>query len=295
MEELEEAILRTLIYAGIFDYPLDSTELYRFLITEEPLTPLDFDKLLPRIVTNDSRISTNENCFFLKGREKLVALRKNRERWSQEKFLLAQKIGQKLKLIPWVKLVGVTGALAVKNAARDDDIDLLIVAGSGRLWSTRLLAVLLMELMGVRRRPKEKDSRNKICLNLFLDENHLVIPVKERNLYTAHEVVQMKPLWEKQDTYNEFLWENRWARTYLPNGIDTKMLEYYGIKRRKGKSLNICLDFLETIAYKIQLVYMKPRKTVERVSENRAFFHPEDCSGWVMGEYNDRVKEMKCL
>jgi hypothetical protein len=82
---------------------------------------------------------------------------------------------------------------------------------------TRLFSVFLVELTGKRRRPGDQKVKDKICLNMLLDESHLAIPEKERDLFSAHEVCQMKPLWEKERTYQKFLKANQWSQEFLPN------------------------------------------------------------------------------
>ena len=72
--------------------------------------------------------------------------------------------------------------------------------------------------------------------------------------------------------------------------IFTKCNTKLQITNYKLERPNLFFDFLEKIAFKIQLAYMKPKMTTEKVSEGVAFFHPKDLSGWVMGKYNERIK-----
>jgi len=212
---MEKAILATLSYSDIFDYPLTKEEIWKWLIPGGNLKS-QISKL--KIAAQNSKLVQEKNGFYiLKGREKLVELRREREEWSRKKLKLAEKVAGILRLIPWVKLIGVTGALAMNNSKEDDDIDLLIITAKNRLWLTRLFSVLLVELTGKRRRPGDKVIKDKICLNMLLDESHLSIPEKERDLFSAHEVCQMKPLWEKERTYQQFLKANQWSQEFLPN------------------------------------------------------------------------------
>ena len=57
-------------------------------------------------------------------------------------------------------------------------------------------------------------NNNTICLNLWLDESALEIPVDQRNLYTAHELAQMKPRVNKDGTYEKMMWANRWGKIF---------------------------------------------------------------------------------
>ena len=316
MSQLNQAILQTLAYADIFDYPLTSGEFYKFLICHPEAKPKDLNGIL-RNAQNDNYIETDGKYYFLKGRQKIVELRKKRERWSREKLKISQRVGKWLKIIPWIKMVGITGNLAMNNADKDDDIDILIVSQKGRVWLTRLVVTILVEFMGIRRKPSKRakqspckndeiaaatswprndeNYRNKICLNMFLDEDHLAVLPKERDLYTAHEVAQMKLLWDRGECYRHFLIDNLWIKDYLTNGIDTKILRYYDTKRRENNKsfLSILvsqyLNIMENLVKKLQLWYMRQRRTTEMISDGVIRFHPQDARKWILKEYNSRL------
>jgi len=213
MEKLQKAILKTLAYADVFDYPLKKEEICQFLLSDIRYGILDISKALKRV----PQVSQQDAFYFPGGRAKIVALRKNREEWSRNKLKIAQRVTRWLRIVPTIKMVAVTGALAMNNSDREDDIDLLIIASKNRLWLTRFLTVLLVELVARRRRPNDKDVEDKICLNMFLDEDHLEIPEKEQDLFSAHEVCQLKPIWSKDNVYQEFITQNQWYQKFLPN------------------------------------------------------------------------------
>lgn len=213
---MERAILQTLCYHDIFDYPLTLEEIHRFLIGKEASL-----KKLKSIISHQSSIINHNNGFyFLKGRKHLVELRKKREEYGKKKLLIAKKIIRFLRLIPTIKMIAITGALAVNNVKEEDDIDFLIVASKNRLWLTRIQAVLLIELFASRPQLDKGRLQDAICLNIFLDENHLQIPREKQNLFVAHELVQMKLLWQKDNVYQKILKENQWVKKFLPNWKD---------------------------------------------------------------------------
>jgi predicted nucleotidyltransferase len=290
---MRKAVLQTLVYADIFNYPLTIEELYRFLITPKTLSFFVFKKNLEKIIRHDKLIKKKGEYLFLKGREKIILIRQKRRFWSQKKIKIAKKVTRWLKLIPWVKMVGITGALAMENADKNDDVDLLIVTAKRRLWLTRALTVFLMELLGCRRRPKDTQVADKICLNMFVDEDYLVVPEDERDLFSAHEVVQFKVLWEKDSCYQKFLKANLWAGNYLANSLDIKKLDPKDIGGEKKRIFLISqfLNFLEYFAYKIQLAYMSSRRTNEIVQSQRVRFHPQDCREWILKKYQEKLKE----
>lgn len=288
MNALSKAILKTLCYADVFDYPLTADELGKYLINGGTTSVLALSKALKR------RLNLSKNgYFFLEGRSGLIEIRKKRERWVKEKMKIAKRIAWWLKLIPIIKMVAVTGALAMNNTKEEDDIDFLIVASSGWLWTTRLLATILVELVSNRRRPGDKEFKNKICLNMFLDEDHLTVPENERDLFSAHEVAQMKALWTRGEMYEKFMWANRWVRKHLPNikaQKNTLLLDKLSLVRYKG-ILGCFWGFMEDLARRVQFCYMRPRRTNETISDGYIRFHPQDSRGWVLQEYKKRLRK----
>jgi len=382
MKAIREAILATLAYADVFNYPLRGEEVGKYLISYElRVTNYELKRQLDTL-TEDKELGVKNGYYFLTGRKEIVELRKKREKWSRKKIEKAKKVANLLKVIPTVKLVGISGALAMENSDEDDDIDLFIITSLGRLWLTRSLVTVLVELTGQRRRPGvslvnsstspipqplgleilnpkgfslarflpnplknirvnprrrlkrllnyllplqaayPRQSRrselphykDKICLNMFVDEDHLAVPPKERSLFTAHEVVQMKPLWFKDDVYQRFLAANQWVGKWLANSLECSNVQmfkcskqiqnptvkkskplYYLITNYSIASLLHCfiaslLNGLEKMAMVFQLKYMARRRTTEKISPGRILFHPEDKSRWVMGEYERRLK-----
>lgn len=217
----KKAILRTLAYADVFDYPLKEKEIYRFLISQSPFRrnpakrAISSSKLQKELLILSPEASKKDGFYFLKGREKIVSLRKERERWSREKLKIAKRVANWLKLIPSIKMVAVTGALAMNNSDKEDDIDLFIITSTNRLWFSRGLVVTFLRLTGLYRRPGK--IKNRICPNMLLDESHLKIPKKEQDLFSAHEVCQLKLLWDRNKTYQKFVKENQWVKRFLPN------------------------------------------------------------------------------
>ena len=288
--EIQREILKTLIYADIFDYPLTLIELEKFLIGRSGIGAKTAKKTLLEILTDLKQIDTDGELYFLKGREKIVRLRKRREGWAKEKWGIAEKTARKLQKLPMIKLIGVTGALAMNNTHEEDDIDLLVVSSVNSLWLTRLLIFLLCPVLGIKRRkPGEKKVKNKICFNLFLDESHL--KVRPTNLFLAHEVCQVKPLVNKDKTYERFLWENRWVRDYLPNAISFNNETMEQSNNGFMASLLHCfIAILNQVAFFLQYGYMKPKMTCERVSLHQAFFYPQDLQDKILNRYLDKVR-----
>jgi hypothetical protein len=201
---LERAIVEAVAYADVFDYPLTADEVHRYLngVTASRAgvrATLANGRLVPRLLSHAGRY------YCLRGREAVIETRRERARLSATYWRRALGYGRLIAGLPFVRLVAVTGALAMDNVA-DDDVDYMIITEPGRLWSCRALVVAVVRWAAL--------GGITLCPNYFLSENALVL--SERSLFTAHEVAQMVPLagW---DTYDTFRRLNRWTERFLPN------------------------------------------------------------------------------
>jgi len=263
----------SVLYHDIFDYPLTFAELIKWNSSE------NFSSRAP-----DKQVSSRDGYYFLKGRESLIYKRGFRERISARKMEIVKKASKVLSLIPGIKMVAVTGSLAMKNSVEDSDIDLMIITEKGTLWTTRAIAYMVIHTFGLKvRKPNDLQEKDKLCLNLWMDESDLIWGKKDRNIYTAHEIAQILPLVNKEGTYEKFLYRNRWILKFWPNSVkignsDLKIVN----SRARGA-------FLEKIAYKIQLNHMKSKITKEKVTSTRAVFHPHDWGKVVLLRLNNGI------
>jgi len=261
LETLSEKNIASLAYHDIFDYPLTPQELVRWEAGK-------------KVTTKNKSLTINfrNGFYFLAGREASVLKRLLRKRISARKQQIARKAGQILQFVPGVKAVFVTGALAMGNASGDSDIDLLVVTRKGRLWTSRLISLLLLKMIGFPvRKFGDKNQKDKLCLNMWLDEGSLGWSKEDRNCYTAHEIAQVVPLINKDNIYERFVWENKWVRAFWPNAL--KATKQQGEVDKKGSFLG---NLFESLARKLQFIYMRRKITREVVTPTRALFHPHD-------------------
>lgn len=268
-----------IVYADIFDYPLTESELKLWQISgQEP----------------SLKVIKTKGFWHLPGRQNLVILRRQRQRFSQLKWQKLKSLQWVFTLIPWISLVAVTGALSMNNADQDDDLDLMIITAKNRLWLTRLLLVVL--LFSFLRRHKK--INNRLCLNLFLDETCLLI--KSQNLYTAHEICQAKPLFERDNMYQQFIFTNKWVSRFLPNWIpdsrtlpnrNSRLPAEKGSPAGEGRVLNGLLDKINSLSFHFQYSYMKPKITREQVGKHFAFFHPRPTGEIILTKYQQRISK----
>lgn len=282
---MEKAVLKTIIYSDIFDYPLKINEIHKWLVGKK-VTLRQVEKMLIRL-NKESGIKNYGQYYFLRKRDRLAAKRRHREKQSKTYFRKAKILSQVLKLIPWIKLVGVSGGLAMGNADWKDDIDLFIVTSKNRLWISRLLTLGLLSLTGQRRKKVDSGKRiaGKLCVNILLEEDKL--EQKNKDIFVAHEVLQMRPLWYRAGIYSKFLEDNSWAFKFLPNWITESVTSSKYLVSRE----NIFFNVFEKYAKWLQLRIMQKPQGMERIEEGAVYFHPGDCRLKVLSEYKAKIKK----
>ncbi|HKB88146.1 MAG TPA: nucleotidyltransferase domain-containing protein [Patescibacteria group bacterium] len=266
-EDLDDKEKASILYHNLFDYPLSFSDLIKWKSGNKV-----------EVTKARNQVTNKRGFYFLEGREGLIYKRLLRKRVSDKKMKIAKASAKIFALIPTIKMVAVTGSLAMENAAEESDIDLMMVTKKGTLWITRLLTYLLTYLFNLSiRKPSDNNQKDKFCLNIWLDETDLLWSKKDRNVYTAHEIAQIIPLVNKDKTYEKFLHKNKWLLDYWPNSV--KISE----KRRVKSEKVFSLDLIEKLAFNLQKNYMMKKVTREIVTPTRALFHPQDWGKVVLG------------
>lgn len=283
MEINKKNIIKTLCYFDIFDYPLRLFEINRYLVGIK----LSRQELIEEI-RNTSVIDELNGYYFLLGREKNVTRRIDREKISETKLKKAKSITRILSKIPFIKLIGISGSLSMKNSNYNDDIDMFFITRKNTLWIGRLLVLMVLIISRQKRNKGQKTGKDKICPNMFLSENELTTEHYRRNLYMAHEISQLRVLYNKDGIYDKFMFQNKWIRDYLPN-LKVNKISSDSKKNKKTFLIDNLLQFINSLFYAIQVVYMKKSMTIERVNAHMAMFHPVDKGALIMDYYQMKV------
>ncbi|MDE3112828.1 MAG: hypothetical protein KGK34_07770 [Chloroflexota bacterium] len=200
---LADAVVRTVLYADVFDYPLETSEIQRYLIGESA-SLAQVEDVLARDLPAALEVSGRH--VHLRGRGAIVEIRARRTAASARLWARARRYARLAARLPLVRGVAISGALAMRNAEADGDVDLFVLAQPGRVWTCRLLLVVLVRLA---------EARGVcLCPNFILSADRLALA--RRDLFTAHEIVQMVPV-ELTPALDDFLHANEWTRAFLPN------------------------------------------------------------------------------
>ena len=229
---VEAAILRAVLYADVFDFALTLDELQRYLVGES----ISLGELRATLASSEwlaARVTQIAGVYALSGRTELAAQRRARAGHSARLWLEACRWGGRLARLPFVRMVAVTGALSVNNAAAHDDIDFLLVTAPGRVWLARALAVALVRLA--------RFVQINLCPNYVLAETALALD--RRDLFVAHELAQMIPL-AGLETYWQMRTANAWAADFLPNARTAPRIEPDLAPRGAGRWAQRLAEFL---------------------------------------------------
>lgn len=201
---LEWDILQTVAYADIFDYPMTIAEIHRYLIGTSASREAVSHAIHHLIGTY---LADCEGYVCLSGRESIIKTRQRRAKVAERLWEYAERYANAVGRLPFVRMVAITGSLAVDNTDKEGDIDLMIITAPGRLWLCRLLVIGLVK-RGI------KQDGITLCPNYFVTTNALNIT--DRNPFTARELAQMVPL-AGFEMYEQFRNLNAWSHEYFPN------------------------------------------------------------------------------
>lgn len=281
-----KSIVKTLLYSDMFNYPLTKDEVWKFLISNKKIKRREFDR---KIMSLNSVIFRKDEFLYMKG--KILNISKRRKKYfeSVRKMKLAKEIAQKLSKIPTVLLIGISGNLSMMAASYANDIDFFVVAQKNKVWLTRLLLILYLKILRKHRRRGDKNFCDKVCLNMIIGENKLALSKNFRNLYTAHEIAQLKPILERNNTYNKFIKANRWMERYLPNVIEeSKHQKVENAKKFIWENLLekiLSFSIFEVIAREFQVFLMKKNITREIIEKDFIALHPKDYKSIILSKY----------
>lgn len=275
---MKNSIIDVISYFNYFKYPPTTREIFLYMSEEISSTLLE-DSL--------QRLEESKRVIRKNDRYALGGHGKNFTTWADREVLSLfrlKKIEWFIKIIakfPQIMLVGISGGLSMLNSDEDDDIDIFVISAKNRIWTARIIILTLSSFFGLRRVFGSKKVKDKLCFNLFFDFSHMKVADHKKNRYVAHEILQMKPLFTRNDTYCIFLETNKWVKGFFPN---LKIKEFregnltFQIQSSVGpiSRNNTIGEVFEKIFKIIQLILINKHKTNEMISDHQLWFFPHD-------------------
>lgn len=290
---LEHYIIKTILYYDVFNYPLTTEEIYRFLQTNS-VSKDDVSAALTKLADKQQVFRFRE--FYTVRREAELIERRVRGNQRAEDFLkIARRKARIISRFPFVRAVMASGSLSKGYMDEKSDLDFFVVTHPGRLWIARMLLVLYKKLFLF-------NSHKYFCINYYVDTDHLEI--EEKNIFTATELATVIPLYGA-DYYHALIARNAWVKIFFPNfkmrpvndipnhrtGTVKKIMEKF-IDLVGGEQLNNF--FLRLNTRRTERLYRKQFnendfkvafKTKEHVSKN----HPNHYQRKVIERYSQKL------
>jgi hypothetical protein len=218
--QLNKNILATIIYYDGFNYPLTAFEVWKYLIRTDYYAEnkQEIKTTLAEVAKNlhertlKEYIESYNGFYFLKRQKHLVEKRLKNNKTSVGKLNRLIRISKWLRFVPFVRMIGITGALAMKNAKTKSDLDLFIVLKHGKIWTGRTLVTFFLHILKKRRH--DKKIANRVCLNFFITDESLEVTTKD--LFSASEYMFLFPLYGRE-TYERFQIKNQWMKSMKPS------------------------------------------------------------------------------
>ena len=213
-----------------------------------------------------------------------------------------------MQITPFMKMVLVSGSLALGNSKDESDIDLIIVAKKKRIWIVRTFVTLLTSILGVRR--YKNKTKNKICLNHYITDKSLKIPFE--SIYNAQSYLHLINIYDSKkdkELFRKFQEENGWIKKYAENYELSELGGFRSVKRNKilsfiskifefifsGKAGDIIenkLSVIQSNKIKKDKLYKKSGGRIT-INDDQLEFHPDSHEANIIPEFNRRMKELE--
>ncbi len=217
-QKIQSAILDTVNFFDLFDFPLTKAEIIDNLWKCEAKSVDIIDQI--DILIRENILSTGESFIFLSGRQDLIKIRKERYLSSFYKLQQIEKEKWMFALSPFVKMIAIANTLAYSNAKADGDIDILVVTQKNRLYTTRIFLTFWLLLLGKWRHGN--NVKDRYCLSFLvtednIDMSNLKFPDSD-DIYLCFWTKWLKPWFVTDNTVaKRYFTENIWVKKYIPN------------------------------------------------------------------------------
>ena len=253
--KLEQIIKKTLEYGQKFGGQLTKKQLFERLI-------------------GDQIYKKEEVYKFIEQTLRPAGTSLDREVFLEEKLKKAKELAKLIeKQFKDILMIGITGSVAAGYPKKNDDIDIMIITKINKLWINRFKLRFFIFFNKIpHRKYGQKENKDEFCFNLWMDEEALKLPKSRKNLRNAMDLILMKPIINRNKTYEKFIMANIWAKKWVATGYSGLINRSSIIDRRENKN-NYLDKVVNWLVFCPQFWYMKKRIKKENVGLHEAFFH----------------------
>lgn len=229
MRKLEQSIFDTVRFFDLYDMPVTATQIWWHLVVSKSgylhhPALREVQQLLASSLFLQHRIGMKWGYFFLIGRQHLVRQRLVHHSIAQDKWKILLRCVPFLARVPFVCALAGSGSLAQDNTKPSSDLDVLVIVREGRIWTARLLLILMTGLLGRRRKYYDRSAPDMICLNHYLVDGSLPVAPEIHNVAMAMQYASVVSVYNDDEMkkfrqHNAF-WIDRHVR--MPLHLDVR-------------------------------------------------------------------------
>jgi hypothetical protein len=220
MEAGERSILATLAYYDALRWPLTASELTERMIPSARLGAPGFRPDLGTVFSLTERMAgagtiRAESGFYALGDHghDSTSRRAQRSLISAQKWRRMLRAAWWLQAVPFVRMLGAGGSLALGSGGDGSDWDVFAVVQARRLYTARLGLLTAAALLGRLRTKSMRTAPDHFCFNHLITTDGL--SVRHRSLYTAHALAWVVPFHDPWGYWPRIRQANHWLTEYV--------------------------------------------------------------------------------
>ncbi len=296
---LKEAIVKTIAYFDMFDFPLTDFEIWQY--SEVSCELEDVTKILESGMKN---IQYQDGFYFLDVRREIIEKRMRRYNYTDRKIKRVKFLCRIFRFIPWINLVAIGNLVGQHNLRDEGDIDMFVITQKKRIWISRFFCVVITKILGWR--PTKEDSRDKICLSFFISEDKLDLfnlRLDGEDIYFRYWLAGLLPIYDSRNYYEQFMNANKWLKQELPNlvyrTISSRIIIKPIMSRYAKEIIDLFIGGLEPQFKNWQMKIMPldlknlaNKGTDVIIKDNILKFHDNDRRKYYQIRHKEKIKEL---
>ncbi len=310
LNDLEKSIIKTIAYFDVFNFPLTTLEIWKWLYRpREKYTLQEVREVLESSLELQNRVTLQEGFFSLKKRDNIYLLRKQNNNWAERKFQKTVRLVKIFRYLPFVRMIAVCNNLSYSNSKDSSDIDLFIITKKNQIWLARCYCLLILKFFGLR--PSIENHRDKFCLSFFIDEGYLDmqgVMLGQHDVHFVYWFSQFLPIYDPDNLFAKLRTANSWCQEYLPNAYANEFInkvEPIFLSDLLGKvvsffsQLPIIAGWLYNQARVLQIKIidhnMRAMVNIDTrviINEQMLKFHSNDRRDQYFHQWKERVKQL---
>lgn len=210
-KDIQKAIIETISYFSLFEFPLQLSELSRFLLrySLSASEMLKIVKETPGIVLENDYVIFSDQHSLIQKRE--IFQQQNEKLWKKIRFFVPF-----LRFFPFVRSVCICNHIPYGIVKEKSDIDLFIITESKHMFVARFFTTLFLHILKVRRHGTY--IKERFCLSFYATSQGLNLSQIEhpkQDIYLAYWLFGLYPVFGFSH-YEKCMHENKdWISFYF--------------------------------------------------------------------------------